>query len=95
MNESPLCSMLAAFVSRLTPKHLATIVEAEREAAHASLNLSTAAQFTAHHKLVSACHKAVEGMTEHDRQLLADLIVECGKVIEANADAEQKLRGKP
>ncbi|MDN7179084.1 hypothetical protein M0D69_13885 [Caballeronia sp. SEWSISQ10-4 2] len=74
MNTADQARILYAFLARVTTRDLDAIVITRRLLADAAMNGNNRSQLDAQAKLVQACERAVTGLIEHDRNLIAGVI---------------------
>jgi len=67
-------AILYAYLARIKPADLELIAKARKDHAYAALNLGNSSQLAAIRATMEACDRAVEGLIEHDRNLIRDVI---------------------
>jgi hypothetical protein len=74
MNTKDHARILYAYLARITPAGIETIMNARGNAAIAAAHLGNSSQLAATHALMDACESAIETLIEHDRNLIAGVI---------------------
>ena len=89
MNTQDHARILYAFLARVTTRDLDAIVIARRVAADAAMHGNNRQQLEAGQLLVTACERAVTGLIQHDRNLIAGVISANSSDIHGIADEDR------